>query len=362
MKQSTMERAWRASALVGALLIGLQAGALAQDKPFAGVTLTIGTFGGAWKDLLHRNIGAELEKQGAKVQWVLGNPRDILAKLVAARGGTPPIDVIEIDDSTWKDLQARGFVQKLDHSKMPNLSDVDPSNYDDHKAAHWITEEGVIYNYEKFREQGIPEPTTLSDLLHPKLKGKVSFPNIMVNTAVNGIVGFAATKGGDETNIDAGLELIKQMDVLTFWNSPPEWFQLMKAGDLWAAFGHAGHAVRLDKAGVPVAMLHPPVKGKVGMKARGYLGITKGSKAVDAAHFFINGAVGVPAQTEILLLTGIVPTNIKVETDMQLRKDNPKLQKFLRLDPKDINAMYAVDHSKVNMVQWNRKWNRMLVK
>ena len=131
MRQSTMRRAWRVSALVGALLIGLQAGALAQDKPFAGVTLTIGTFGGAWKDLLHRNIGAELEKQGAKVQWVLGNPRDILAKLVAARGGTPPIDVIEIDDSTWKDLQARGFVQKLDHSKMPNLADVDPSNYDD---------------------------------------------------------------------------------------------------------------------------------------------------------------------------------------------------------------------------------------
>lgn len=45
------------------------------------------------------------------------------------------------------------------------LAEVDPSNYDDYKAAHWITEEGVNYNYEKFREQGIPEPTTLSDLL-----------------------------------------------------------------------------------------------------------------------------------------------------------------------------------------------------
>ena len=45
------------------------------------------------------------------------------------------------------------------------LAEVDPSNYDDYKAAHWITEEGVYYNYEKFREQGIPELTTLSDLL-----------------------------------------------------------------------------------------------------------------------------------------------------------------------------------------------------
>ena len=353
----------RIFATLSALLVAVAASsAVAQTKSFEGVTLTVGTFGGVWRDIFQRNVGVEVEKRGGKVQYVPGNPRDILAKLIAARGQTPPIDVMEIDDSTWSDIKARGFVEKLDPRKIPNLAKLDPSLYDEFKVAHWITEEGIIFNEAKFKEQGIPTPTKCADLLHPKLKGKVSFPNIMVNQAINGLTCFSAEKGGDESDIDGGLELVRQLDVRAYWNSPTEYMQLMKAGDIWAVFAHAGHAVRLNKAGVPVTMLHPPVKDKVGMFAKGYLGIAKGSKAVDAAHFFINGIVGEAAQTEILVVTGIVPTNKEVQANKQLRSENPNLDRYMMLDADEIAKMYLVDHSKVNMVQWNRKWNRMLVK
>lgn len=347
-------------AVVAFLLVGLSTGHVAAaEKRFDGVTLTVGTFGGVWRDMLHEMIGTKLEARGVKMQWVLGNPRDLLARLVSARGQELPFDVVEIHDTTWNDIQAGDFVQKLNHALIANLTYMDPVNYDDFKVANWIVEEGIMFNVEKFAENGIPTPTRFKDLLHPKLKGRVSFPDINVNTAINGITGFAVDAGGDEGDIDGGLELIKNMGVNTFWSRGTEFTQQMKATDIWAVVGHAGWGIQMFKSGVPVKMVHPLVKNKKGMASRGFVAITKGSEAYEAAHAYIDGLISEEVQTQLLIRNAIVPVN---KMSQAANVDNPDLKPWMLLTPDEISNMYVVDFSKVNIKKWTRKWNRMVTR
>ena len=186
------------AALVGTGLVIASTGLAAQGK-FEGQTLTVGTYGGSWKDRICEYICPKIEAEGGKVEFVTGNPRNLLAKLVAARGqDEPPLDVVEISDSTWPETLAAGFVEMMDPANVPNIADLDANMYDEYKAANWITEEGFIVHLEKLEELGIERPTRFIDLLRPELEGKITFPDISVNTAITGIVGFAAEKGGDD--------------------------------------------------------------------------------------------------------------------------------------------------------------------
>ena len=346
-----------------ALAVGLIAaqGASAAEKRFDGVTLTVGTFGGSWKDRLHGYIGPKFEALGGKIQFVSGNPRILLSKLVAARGQEPPFDVVEIVDSTWPDTVKGGFVQKLNLDNVPNVKDLDPSMYDEYRAANWITQEGFIYNIEKFKELGIAKPSRFADLHNPKLKGRVSFPDINVNTALNPIVGFAADEGGDENNIDPGLQSIKKLDVYAFWNSGTQITQMFKSGDIWVAIAHAGWGVRLHDAGVKVGMIHPQVKDKVGMASRGFAGVVKGTKHAEAAEFYINELISEGMQEILHTKNGIVPTNRKVQVKYS---GQPKLDSdgapFLLLSPDQISNLYYMDWSNFDMKEWTKKWNRIV--
>ena len=42
--------------------------AAAQEVRFDGVTLTVGTFGGSWRDRIHEYIGSKVEALGGKIE------------------------------------------------------------------------------------------------------------------------------------------------------------------------------------------------------------------------------------------------------------------------------------------------------
>ena len=216
---------------------------------------------------------------------------------------------------------------------------------------------------EKFKELGLPRPTKFSDLFNEKLKGRVSFPDINVNTALNPIVGFAVEAGGDEHNIDPGLEAIKKLDVFSFWNSGTQITQMFQAGDIWVAIAHAGWGVRLHDAGIKVGMVHPQVKDKVGMASRGFAGVVANTKHPEAAEFYINELVSEGMQEILHTKNGVVPTN----SNIQLKyADSPKLDAdgipFLLLSPEQVGNLYYMDWTGFSMKDWTKKWNRMVVR
>ena len=260
-KRASIPRRLTAAALGAGLALGA-AGAAAAGM-FEGQTLTVGTYGGSWKDRICEYICPKIEAEGGKVEFVTGNPRNLLSKLVAARGqDEPPFDVVEITDATWPVVLAADFVEKMDPANVPNVADLDPNMYDEYKAANWMTQEGFVVNLEKLEELGVERPTRFMDLFHPALKGKITIPDIAVNTVLTSIAGFAAEKGGDEHDIDPGLELIRDLGVFAFWTSGTQITQMMKSEDVYVAIAHAGWGVRLHDAGVPVGMVHPKVKDK----------------------------------------------------------------------------------------------------
>ena len=256
-----------------------------------------------------------------------------------------------------------GLVTKINLGNIPNTSQLNKQMYDDYRVANWITEEGFIFHIEKFKELGIPRPTKFEDLFNPKLKGLVSFPDINVNTAINPIAGFAAGAGGDENNIDPGLKKIKELGVHSFYKSGTQITQQFKAGDILVAIAHAGWGVRLDAAGVPVGMVHPAVKDKVGMASRGFATVVKGSKNQAAAEWYINQLVSEGMQEILHTKNGIVPVNERVQNKYS---GSPKKDKsgepFLMLSPQQIANLYYMDYSNFSMQEWTKKWNRAVAR
>lgn len=359
-KGVSMPRLLAAAALGAGLALGA-AGAAAAGM-FDGQTLTVGTYGGSWKDRICEYICPKIEAEGGKVEFVTGNPRNLLSKLVAARGqDEPPFDVVEITDATWPVVLAADFVEKMDPANVPNVADLDPNMYDEYKAANWMTQEGFVVNLKKLEELGVERPTGFMDLFNPALKGKIIIPDIAVNTVLTSIAGFAAEKGGDEHNIDPGLELIRDLGVHSFWTSGTQITQLMKAEDVYVAIAHAGWGVRLHDAGVPVGMVHPKVKDKVGLASRGYAGIVKGTKNKAAAEFYINELISEGMQEVLHTKNGIVPTNGKVQAKYsgQAKLDSSGVP-FLMLAPEQIANLYYMDMSAFDMKDWTRKWNRVV--
>src|ERR1043166_9380248 len=71
----------------------------AHAGKFDGVTVKIATFGGKWRDIVDKHVAKPFEAEGGKIEYVLGQPAQNMAKLVAARGQPAPFDVYETMDN-----------------------------------------------------------------------------------------------------------------------------------------------------------------------------------------------------------------------------------------------------------------------
>jgi putative spermidine/putrescine transport system substrate-binding protein len=342
--------------LAGVLVVGVAGGA---EERLDGVTLRVATWGGGHRDFIKEKVAAELEKRGAKVEFVAGSPAENLSKLIAARGRPAPFDVVEMIDSVVPDFVEGEFLQKINLDSIPNKQYLQPFQYDEYKVADWVTQEGVVYNAEKFKELGIPAPTKYTDLNNPKLRGKVIFPDIGSGGWVHAVVGMAVTHGGSEARIEPGLSAIKELKPRSFFSGSGDTeITEFKNGDVWAGFMHAGWAVQMHKKGIPfVKSAHLQLGTKRGMVKLGYWGIVKGSPAAKAAEAFINTFISPDVQEFMTRNRGLVAVNGEA---LKRLTGDPLLSEMLLLKPADVGNTYVVDFSKVKLAEWSDKWNRMV--
>lgn len=342
---------------IGALLCAavLLGSVDASAGRFDGVTVKFATFGGKWRDVVEKHVAKAFEAEGGKIEFVIGQPANNMAKLISARGQEAPFDVMETMDNMLPQLIDGGFIDKIDLKNIPNLSALNPSYYDANRVMVWITEEGIVYNEAKFKEMGIPKPTKYADLQNPKLKGKVSVPDISAGGAIPAIVGFAIEAGGNEANIDPGLDLIAKIAPASYWSSASNLQTQLQNGDIWAAAAQAGNVQRL-KGQVPLGMAYMPVSGKTGVLKQGYLVKIKGTRQSAAVEWLINAFLALPMQVATSTEGGQIPVSgpalAELQTDASLG--------FLRLKPQEIEGMYQIDYSKVDQPGYVQKWNRKL--
>ena len=293
---------------------------------------------------------------GGEIEFVTGSPQSNLAKLIAARGRAP-FDVMEVLDAQQKDFfVTNDFIQKIDLSSIPNKQYLDKWQYNDWRIASWHTQESICYNRDKFEELGLPAPKTYNDLTNPKLKGRISFPDI---TSGGGLANFGAiahAAGGDEENVRPGLDLIKRMNALKFWSRGGEVVTQLQTGDVYAAVVHAGWCVRARNAGANVMTAHPQIGNKaVGVHKYGWLVLMKSSENKKAAEWFMNAYNDPEYQLEYARKSGVVPVNKKAIAQL---KSDPVLAEMLELDPDKIASQLKVDYSKADISSWTDQWNR----
>lgn len=346
-------------AVVLAALLAAPA-AEAQDKSFAGVTLRVATYGGPWRDTLRDHVGSEIEKRGAKVEYVIGSPQDNLAKLIIARGRDLPFDVFEMSASMVNEVIAGDHLARLDLANIPNTAFLAPDQIDPRMVASWITQDCIVYNVEKFREFGIPKPERLQDLTNPKLGRRVSIPDISSGGGIDAVGGFALATGGDETNIEPGLRLIKEINPLSFWKSGGEVITKLKSGDVWAAIIHAGWGVRAHEAGVPVGTAFVSYgPGKRGLQKEGWIGVVRGTRHQAAAEAFINAYLAEEAQMQLALKNGTIPVHREARKRLVT---NPTIKELLELDPERMAQFAKLDFKKIDLSRWNELWSRMVTR
>lgn len=348
--------------LAGALSAGALMATPANAGEFDGVTLRVGTWGGSWKKNLEDKIVPKFAEMGGTIEFVTGSPQANLAKLIAGRGQAP-FDVMEILDAQEKDFQAGDFLQEVDLSKIPNVRHLEDFQYSDLWVATWTTQEVICYNKEKFEELGIPVPTTYTDLGHAKLDGRVMIPDI---TSGGGLANFGAlafAAGGDETNVEPGLELINDLNIRKFWSRGGQTVTEYQTGDIYASINHAGWCLRAANAGSPVAAVHPKVNDEyTGVHKYGWMGIMKSTtdpKVVEAAHWFMNEYLDAEYQYYFGKKSGVAPVN---QEGLKLMADDADVREFLITDPEALSKFLKIDYQKADISNWMDQWNRMVTK
>ena len=335
-------------------------GTRAQAGELDGVTLRVGTWGGSWQKVQHDLIATKLEAMGAKVEFVKGSPSVNLAKLIAARGGEPPFDVVEMIDATLPSMLEGDFLQPLNLSQIPNSKYINKDRVRAKAIATWITEEGICYLPDKFKALGIAPPESYADLANPKLQGKVIIPDFVSGGGLAAVSGLAFSQGGSVDNIKPGLDLVGRMKGVKFWKVGAQALTGMKNGDFDAAVIHAGWCVRAHNAGLNVATSFPRInKDTIGVAKQGWIGIVKGTKASKAASIWIDNFISAEFQVEFAKKVGAMPENRLAAKKLQ---GDPLLSRLMILDPDKMDKMLRVDFSKVKVSSWSDQWNRAVAK
>jgi spermidine/putrescine-binding protein len=350
--------------VVPILLLALAAALAPSPAPaqgkWSGVTLRVGTWGGSWKDAVHKHVGQGLESQGLKIEYVVGNPAENLAKLVAARGrGAAPIDVMEIGPAERVAMLREGFLEDVPAAMVPNLGKVPAQAVEKQVVAYDIIQNGIVYRVDKFSQEGIPVPKTYGDLIHPKLQGRVAFPDITNTQHWTAVSALAVEGGGSAASPDAGFERVQRMKPLYFFSAASELANKFNLGDAVAAPWHAGWGVRLSRGGMNVGFVHPRVGDRTGAIEWNYIGIVKGARNLAAAAAYLNAFLDTEPQAAFARAVGVAPVNRDARAI--LARDT-EVKRFMLLTDQELDGAYSVNWDRVDQAKWRAAWNRMLGK
>jgi len=329
------------------------------ESLFAGRTVKVAlSGGGSWRDSVEKRVGPHITAQGGTLEFLVDAPQGSIAKMIAARGGPAPFDVLESGPNLIQ--LAQRVVVDLDYAKIPNAAALPAYMRGKDYVWNCASQDCIVYNTDIFKQNGIPVPQQYKDLAHPALKGKVAIPDINHVQHWNAVVGMAYDNGGDESKLEAAIPVINRIHPNYFYATSTDLGQKMASGEIWAAAWHSGWAVRLRKSGLPISAVY----AKFGEKQRGalwpvILQLSKGAPQADFGLDFINLYLDPEVQSQHAKATGVIPVN---PSALKTLADDPVVKELMLLDEKDMDNLYVVDFSKINQAKWRDLWNREVVR
>jgi len=353
------------------LLATIAAGALALLTPAAtvqaqersDVTIRVANYGGGFT-AAQKKYAADIftQRTGVKVEFVEGTARDHLAKMIASKGRQPPFDVVYLEEDVQDEAIAAGVVSKIDPAIVTNLRFLydqakNPQGYGPGMIFYSV---GIAYNYKKFQEAGIPEPTSWADLWNPKLAGRVAVPDLSQIMGREFLIAAARLRsdGGDEHSLAAltkGIDAIAEIKAHSYYTSSATLTAQFQSGEVWAAPWINGRSWALIDRGAPIRFLLPKEGGYGNMNT---VDVVAGTRYPKEAQAYLNQVLDPLAQLGQANETPYGPTNKLLAPVI---KEYPDMAKKFPSSPEDLAKLKMVDWDAFKKVypqvldQWNRK-------
>jgi spermidine/putrescine-binding protein len=247
------------------------------------------------------------------------------------------------------------MLEKLEPARIPQWNSLPAYARDDHYVVNCVLQEGIVYNVKIFKEHGIEPPVHYSDLANEKLAGRVAFPDITHSVHLGAVCGLAYDAGGDETTLSKAVPLINKIRPSYFFSSSSELATKFGSGEIWAAPWHSGFAIRLQRAGLPVALAHPMVGKRVGSLWFNLYHVIADAPSREGAYDFLNAYLDPEVQYLVTKATGTIPVVPAARKRLQQEQGD---NKTLILSDTEMDNMYHIDYRKIDMAKWQQTWSQ----
>jgi spermidine/putrescine-binding protein len=340
-------------ALCAALLAGtfaFAADAVAQQKKFAGVTLNINGYGGAYDDILKETIAKPLkEKYGLEVVYQPGGSTAATARLLASKED-PPFDLLMADSPAMPALIEAGVLDEVTEKDVPNVKKVIPQLREFGNYGLPFSIASVVLTANKKQLKALP--ASFKDLSKPEYKGRVGLITLESTGGVLTLVALAEANGGGVANIDPGfaaLRAIKPNVVAGFGATVPQ-VQAFQQEEIWTGPFWNGRIYELQQKGVPMEMIIPS-EGIYSLMS--YVNAVKKSKHREAVMAYLDQAMTDEAIGALAIKFTYGPT-----TDVKL-PDNIA-PSVITYGPEGLKKIKKVDWATVakNRGAWVTQWNK----
>ncbi len=258
------------------------------------------------------------------VNWVLhsGGAAAILPK-IRATWPEPQYDLVAAWSPVFQAMNKEGWCEAFTAADVPNIAEIPESLIHKDEQGRFLTiprTMSAIHWW--YREDTCPiEIKTLDDLLDPRMKGKVLFPDPVLNTNLQ-IITLALHRGGDERNLEPGWEFVKELaksgNIGRVAHADVDTLNSISTGETCVTFSGAPNAVKLNE-NFPIVSLT-----KVGRETgfvtslynEGWC-ILKGGNT-KAAFDFANHTISAKSNEDFNSAGGGIPTNITSERAARL--------------------------------------------
>lgn len=323
---------------------------LTKQKP--GKIVTVNSYGGTYQTAIQNVYGRPFQSaHGITLDIVTAISTVALSRL--EQGGSPaPFDAVDWDIPAPETAKARGLLQKLDISLMPNIKDlysvaVDPDGY---WVANLLAETGIAYNTKYLKTP----PTSWTDLWRPELAGHIALPSIAQTTGWEFLIAAARAFGGSEKNIGPGFKAIERLKrgVVSYYSAPDGLATLLTSGDAWIGPWYNDRTAVLKASGAPVEFVAPD-DGPIAIIDA--WSVPRNASNPVGAMEFINFSISAKAQQKFDEAVFEGPANSKVALPAQLQKDVP-------YGPDAIRKLYSPDWTVVaeQLPSWVTRWQQQV--
>lgn len=302
-------------------------------------------------DKLNANIIEPFKKIcDCDIVFETGNNADRLNKLAVRNG--KGVDVVFLTDSFSQSGIEQGLFQKVDRSKIPNVTklwDLAQAPQGDYGPAYTIGRVSIVYDSDQV------EPiTSWNDLWRKDLANSVSLPGITTTAGPMMVLRAGAHADVDAyTDPDAAFAALEEMkpNIVKNYKTGSEMVNLFSTGEVTVAVAQDFTFASLKEA-VPSMVNAELSDGDIA--TLNTINIPKGAEHVDLAHEFINFVLSTPIQ-EVEAKQGVdAPVNKEVVL-------TPEEAANWTYGEDEISSLNRINYDKLNAakVDWIDRWNEI---